>query len=114
VLEVQDLSLDIPDGTGGLATTFRGTTLTPIGPGSDGPTATAQPFAFPPTLLGAGQRSGTLTLRFVAQVAPDPERARAVSLDVSFPGAGQTTRTRTVPAIGLTAHLRLRVTVTTR
>jgi hypothetical protein len=114
VLEVQDLSLDIPDGTGGLAITFRGTTLTPIGPGSDGPTATAQPFAFPATLLGAGQRSGTLTLRFVAQVAPDPERARAVSLDVSFPGAGQITRTRTVPAIGLTAHLRLRVTVTTR
>ena len=114
MLQVQALSLDIPNGTGGLATTFRGTTVTPIGPGSDGPTATAQPFAFPATLLGAGQRSGTLTLRFVAQVAPNPQRTRTVDLAVPFPSSGQTTLTRTVPAIGLTAHLRLRVTVTTR
>jgi hypothetical protein len=114
VLEVQALSLDIPNGTGGLTTTFRGTSLTPIGPGSDGPTATAQPFAFPATLLGAGQRSGTLTLRFVAQIAPDPQRVRTVNLAIPFPGSGQTSLTRDVPAIGLTAHLRLRVTVTTR
>jgi hypothetical protein len=114
VLQVQALNLDIPDGTGGLATTFRGTTFTPIGPESGGPTATAQPFAFPATLLGAGQRSGTLTLRFVAQVAPNPQRTRTVDLAIPFPSSGQTTLTRTVSAIGLTAHLRLRVTVTTR
>jgi hypothetical protein len=114
MLEVQALSLDIPNGTGGLATTFRGTTFTPIGPASDGPTATAQPFAFPATLLGAGQRSGTLTLRFVAQVAPNPQRTRAVNLAIPFPRSGQTTFSRNVPAIGLTAHLRLRLTVTTR
>jgi hypothetical protein len=114
VLEVQALSLDIPNGTGGLATTFRGTTFTPIGPGSGGPTATTQPFAFPATLLGAGQRSCTLTLRFVAQVAPNPQRTRAVNLAIPFPRSGQTTFSRNVPAIGLTAHLRLRLTLTTR
>jgi hypothetical protein len=114
VLEVRALSLDIPNGTGGLATTFRGTTFTPIGPGRGGPTATAQPFAFPASLLAADQRSGTLTLRFVAQVAPNPQRTRTVNLAIPFPGSGQTTLSRNVPAIGLTAHLRLRVTVTTR
>jgi hypothetical protein len=111
-LEVERLTLDIPDGTGGIATTFRGTTITPLGPGLGGPTASAGPYAFPSTLLGAGQRSGTLTLRFVAQVEPGPQRTRAVDLAIPLPGSGQTTLSRDVPAIGLTAHLRLRVTVT--
>jgi hypothetical protein len=114
-LEVQALTLDIPDGTtGGIATTFRGTTFTPLGPGLAGPGASSEPFAFPPTLLGAGQRSGTLTLRFLAQVEPDPQRTRLVDLAIPFPRSGQTTLNRDVTALGLTAHLRLRVTVTVR
>jgi hypothetical protein len=113
VLEVQSLTLDIPSGTGGIATGFRGTTFRPIGPGQPGPTASAQPFAFPSSVLGAGERSGPLALRFFSQLPANPTtRTRVVNLAVSFPRSGQVTRNRDVTALGITAHLRLRVTVT--
>ena len=112
VLEVQSLTLDIPRGTGGIATGFRGTTFRPIGPGQPGPAASAQPYAFPSAVLGAGERSGPLALRFFSQVPPGPARTRVVNLTVSFPRSGQATRSRDLTALGLTAHLRLRVTVT--
>jgi hypothetical protein len=112
VLEVRALTLDIPDGTGGIATGFRGTTLSPLGPGLDGPTATAQPYAFPSSVLGAGERSGPLALRFVHEVQPNPPRTRVVNLTIPFPGSGRSTLNRDVSAVGVTAHLRLRVTVT--
>jgi hypothetical protein len=112
VLEVRALTLDIPEGTGGIATGFRGTTVTPLGPGLAGPTATAEPYAFPSKVLRAGERSGTLVLRFFHQVQPDPPRTRVVNRTVPFPASGQTTLERDVFAIGVTAHLRLQVTVT--
>ena len=112
VLEVQSLTLDVPSGTGGIATGFRGTTYRPIGPGQPGPTASAQPYAFPSSVLGAGERSGLLALRFFAQAPPGPTRTRVVNLTVSFPRSGQVTLNRDVTALGITAHLRLRVTVT--
>ena len=112
VLEVRDLTLEIPSGTGGITAGFRGTTLRPLGPGLAGPTASAEPFAFPSSVLGAGTRSGPLTLRFFHEVPPDPPRSRAVTLTIPFPRQGQVTLERTVTAIGLTAQLRLRVTVT--
>jgi len=113
VLEVQSLTLDIPRGTGGIATGFRGTTYRPIGPGQPGPTASAQPFAFPSTVLGAGERSGPLALRFFSQLPANPTtRTRVVNLAIGFPRSGQATLNRDVTALGLTAHLRLRVTVT--
>jgi hypothetical protein len=111
VVEVRSLALDIPSGTGGIATTFRGTTYTPLGPATAGPTATAQPYAFPAAVLDAGQRSGTLTLRFTSQVPPAPRRTRLASLTVPFPSSGASTLTRDVTAIGVTAHLRVRATV---
>jgi hypothetical protein len=113
VLEVQSLTLDIPRGTGGIATGFRGTTVRPIGPGQPGPTASAQPYAFPATVLGAGERSGPLALRFFSQLpANQTTRTRVVNLTINFPRSGQTTVNRDVTALGITAHLRLRVTVT--
>jgi hypothetical protein len=112
VLEVRELTLDIPNGTGGIATGFRGTTFTPLGPGLSGPQARSEPYAFPSTVLGAGERSSTLALRFFHQVQPSPTRTRVVNLAVSLPRSGQSTLNRNVSAIGLTAHLRLRVTVT--
>ena len=112
VLEVQALTLDIPNGTGGIATGFRGTTFTPLGPGLGGPRASAGPYAFPSSVLGAGERSGPLALRFFHQVQPNPTRTRVVNLTIPFPSSGQSTLNRNVSAIGLTAHLRLRVTVT--
>jgi hypothetical protein len=112
VLEVQELRLDIPSGTGGIATAFRGTTFTPLGPGLAGPQAVAEPYAFPSSVLGAGERSGPLALRFFHQVRPNPTRTRVVNLSVPFPQSGQSALNRNVSAIGLTAHLRLRVTVT--
>ena len=112
VLEVQALTLDIPDGTGGIATSFRGTTFTPLGPGLPGPRASSEPYAFPSTVLGAGERSGPLALRFFHEVQPNPTRTRVANLAVPFPNSGQSTLNRNVSAIGLTAHLRLRVTVT--
>jgi hypothetical protein len=112
VLEVQALSLDIPRGTGGIATGFRGTTYTPLGPATDGPTASSEPYAFPSTALGAGERSSPLALRFFHQVRPDPRRTQVVNLAIPLPRTGGSTLTREVTAIGVTAHLRLRVTVT--
>jgi hypothetical protein len=113
VLEVQSLTLDIPRGTGGIATGFRGTTFRPIPPGQPGPTASAQPYAFPSTVLGAGERSGPLALRFFSQLPANPTtRTRVVNLTISFPRSGQATVNRDVTALGITAHLRLRVTVT--
>jgi hypothetical protein len=112
VLEVRSLTLDIPSGTGGIATGFRGTTFRPIGPGQPGPTASSQPYAFPSSVLGAGERSGPLALRFFSQLPPAATRTRVVNLAVPFPRAGQTTLSRDVTALGITAHLRLRVTVT--
>ena len=112
VLEVLSLTLDIPTGTGGIATGFRGTTFRPIGPGQPGPTASSQPFGFPSTVLGAGERSGPLGLRFFSQLPPAPTRTRVVNLAVGFPRSGQAILNRDVSALGMTAHLRLRVTVT--
>jgi hypothetical protein len=112
VLEVRSLTLDIPDGTGGITTAFRGTSYTPLGPGLSGPTASSEPYAFPSAVLAAGERSGTLALRLFSQVPPDPARTQVVNLTVPFPSAGQLTVTRTATAVGVTAHLRLRVTVT--
>ena len=112
VLEVQALSLDIPDGTGGIATGFRGTTYTPLAPSTRGPTASAPAYAFPAKVLTAGESSSPLALRFFHQVPPNPLQARVVSLAIPLPRSGGTTLARDVTAIGVTAHLRLRVTVT--
>jgi hypothetical protein len=111
-LAVRSLTLDIPRGAGGIATGFRGTTLVPLGPATDGPTASAEPYAFPSTVLRAGERSSPLALRLFHQVPPDPRRSRVVSLAVPFPRSGGSTLSRDVSAIGVTAHLQLRVTVT--
>jgi hypothetical protein len=112
VLEVRTLTLDIPAGNGGIATGFRGTTFTPLGPGLSGPTASSEPFSFPSKVLGAGERSSPLALRFFHTVPPNPPRTRVVNLTVPFPRSGQTSLSRDVSAIGVTAHLQLRVTVT--
>jgi hypothetical protein len=112
VLEVRDLTLDIPDGTGGITTRFRGTSLTPLGLGLAGPTASSEPFAFPSSVLGAGASSGPLTLRLLHDVPPDLQRARQVTLTIPFPRSGRITLGRDVSGAGITAHLRLRVTVT--
>jgi hypothetical protein len=112
VLEVRDLTLDIPDGTGGIITRFRGPSFTPLGPGLVGPTASSEPFAFPSSVLGAGASSSPLTLRLSHEAPPDPPRTRLVNLTIPFPRSGQTTLSRVVSGAGLTAHLRLRVTVT--
>ena len=112
VLEVQELTLDIPNGTGGIATTFRGAVVTPLGPGLRGPQARAQPYAFPSAVLNAGERPGPLSLRFFHTVQPNPPRTQVVTLGIPSGQPGQTTLNRDVAAIGLTAHLRLRLTVT--
>jgi len=112
VLEVRVLTLDIGPGTGGIATGFRGTTFTPLGPGLSGPTASSEPFGFPTKVLDAGERSGILALRFFHTVPPNPPRTRVVNLTVPFPRSGQAGLSRDVTAVGVTAHLQLRVTVT--
>ena len=112
VLEVRNLTLDIPDGTGGITTRFRGTSLTPLGLGLAGPTASSEPFAFPSSVLGAGASSGPLTVRLLHDVPPDLQRARQVTLTIPFPRSGRITLGRDVSGAGITAHLRLRVTVT--
>jgi hypothetical protein len=112
VLQVRDLTLDIPDGTGGISTRFRGTTFTPLGPGLPGPTASSEPFGYPESVLGAGTGSGPLTLRLIHDLPPEPTRTERIDLTIPFPPSGQTTLSRTVSGAGITAHLRLRVTVT--
>jgi len=113
VLEVRSLQLDIPNGTAGIATGFLGTTYTPLGPGLRGPTAAAEPYAFPSVALVAGASGSPLALRFFHQVKPNPQRTRLVNLPISYPGPGTgTTLNRDVTAIGITAHLTLRLTVT--
>jgi len=112
VLEVRDLTLDIPDGTGGITTRFRGTSLTPLGLGLAGPTASSEPFAFPSSVLGAGASSGPLTLRLLHDVPPDLQRARQVTLTIPFPRSGRIILGRDVYGAGIASHLRLRVTVT--
>jgi hypothetical protein len=112
LLEVRSLRLDIQSGTAGIATGFLGTTVTPLGPGVRGPTATAQPYSFPPVAVAAGVTGSPLALRFFHQVPPDPQRTRVVNLAITYPRAGTSTfLTRDVTAIGVTVHLRLRLTV---
>jgi hypothetical protein len=112
VLEVRDLTLDIPDGTGGIATRFRGTTFAPFGPGVAGPTVASEPFAFPSSVLGAGSSSGPLAVRLFSDVPPGPTQTRRVELTIPFPRSGQVSLSRDVFGAGIAAHLRLRVTVT--
>ena len=113
VLEVRSLRLDIPNGTAGIATGFLGTTYTPLGPGLRGPTAAAEPYAFPSAALAAGATGSPLALRFFHQVQPNPQRTRVVNLAITYPNPGTSTiLTRDVTAIGITVHLRLRLTVT--
>jgi hypothetical protein len=112
VLKVRDLTLDIPEGTGGITTRFRGVSFTPLGPGLTGPTASSEPFAFPPSVLGAWASSGPLTLRLSHEVPPAPPRTRTATLTIPFPRSGQATLSRQMTGAGITAHLRLRVTVT--
>jgi len=112
VLEVRSLQLDIPNGTAGVATSFLGTGYT-FGPGLRGPTATAEPYAFPSVALAAGATGAPLELRIFHQVQPNPQRTRVVNLAITYPRAGTSTfLTRDVTAIGVTVHLRLRLTVT--
>jgi hypothetical protein len=113
VLEVRSLQLDIPNGTAGIATGFLGTTVTPLGPGRRGPTAAAEPYSFPAVTVAAGTTGSPLALRFFHQVQPNPQRTRVVNVAMSYPSPG-TSRllTRDVTAIGVTVHLRLRLTVT--
>jgi hypothetical protein len=112
VLEVRDLTLHISEGTGGISTRFRGTSFTPLGPGLAGPTASSEPFAFPSSVLSAGASSGPLTLRLIHDLPADPTQVRRVDLTIPFPRSGQLTLTRTVFGAGISAQLRLRVTVT--
>jgi hypothetical protein len=113
LLEVRSLQLDIPNGTAGIATGFLGTTYNPLGPGLRGPTATSEPYAFPSVAVAAGATGSPLALQFFHQVQPNPQRTRVVNLAITYPNAGTTTTlTRDVTAIGVTVHLRLRVTVT--
>jgi hypothetical protein len=112
VLEVRSLQLDIPNGTAGIATGFLGTTITPLGPGVPGPTATAQPYSFPSVAVAAGVTGSPLALRFFHQVQPNPQRTRVVNLAIIYPRPGTTLLTRDVTAIGVTVHLELRLTVT--
>jgi hypothetical protein len=113
VLEVRSLQLDIPNGTAGIATGFLGTTYTPLGPGLRGPTAAAEPYAFPSAALAAGVTGSPLALRFFHRVQPNPQRTRVVNLAITYPNPGTSTiLTRDVTAIGITVHLRLRLTVT--
>jgi len=113
VLEVRSLQLDIPNGTAGIATGFLGTTYTPLGPGLRGPTAASEPYAFPSVALAAGATGSPLALRFFHQVQPNPQRTRVVNLAITYPSPGTSTiLTRDVTAIGITVHLRLRLTVT--
>jgi hypothetical protein len=113
VLEVRSLQLDIPNGTAGIATGFLGTTVTPLGPGLRGPTAAAEPYSFPAVAVAAGSTGSPLALRFFHQVQPNPQRTRVVNLAISYPSPGTSTiLTRDITAIGVTVHLRLRVTVT--
>jgi hypothetical protein len=112
VLEVRSLQLDIPNGTAGVATSFLGTGYT-FGPGLRGPTAVAEPYTFPSAALAAGATGAPLELRFFHQVPPNPQRTRVVNLAITYPRAGTSTfLTRDVTAIGVTVHLRLRLTVT--
>jgi hypothetical protein len=112
VLEVRSLSLDFPSGTAGISTGFFGVTYTPLGPGLTGPTASAEPYAFPSVGLEVGDSGAPLVLRFYHQVPPDAQRTRVVEVAVPFPGPGRSaTVNRDVTAIGVTAHLGLRVTV---
>ena len=101
------------NGTAGIATGFLGTTYTPLGPGVPGPTAAAEPYAFPSAALAAGATGSPLALRFFHQVQPNPQRTRVVNLAITYPNPGTSTiLTRDVTAIGITVHLRLRLTVT--
>jgi hypothetical protein len=53
-----------------------------------------------------------VALRFFHQVPPNPQRTRVVDLTIPLPSSGQATVSRDATAIGVTAHLQLRVTVT--
>jgi hypothetical protein len=113
VLEVRSLRLDIPNGTAGIATGFLGTTVTPLGPGLPGPTAAAEPYSFPAVAVAAGATGSPLALRFFHQPPNKPQRTQVVNLAITYPNPGTSTiLTRDVTAIGVTVHLRLRLTVT--
>lgn len=113
VLEVRALRLDFAAGTAGIATGFLGTTYSPLGPGLAGPSASSEPFAFPPVALAVGASGSPLALRFFHEVPPNPQRTRVVDVAIPYPSPGTAvTLTRTVTAIGVTARLTLRVRVT--
>ena len=111
-LRVASLTLDITGGTGGVSTSFLGTTYT-FGPGLAGPTAAAQPYAFPAKPLTIGTDSAPLALQFFHKPPSSPLRTGQTSVGVDFPEPGRTiTLRRDASAVGVTAHLQLRVTVT--
>ena len=113
VLEVRSLRLNFQNGTAGIATGFLGTTVTPLGPGVAGPTATAEPYSFPAVAVAAGTTGSPLALRFFHRPPNGQQQTRVVNLAVTYPSPGTSTvLTRDVTAIGVTAHLRLRLTVT--
>jgi len=105
LLSVTSLQLDIPAGTtGGVSTGFLGTTYT-FGPGLAGPVAAAQPYAFPSKPLTIGVDSAPLALELY-----NGTRTGTARVAVDFPEPGRTvTLTRTVTAVGITAHLQLKV-----
>jgi hypothetical protein len=115
VLAVAALRLDIPAGdTGGATTGFLGTTYT-FGPGLAGPVAAAEPYAYPATPLDPGTGAAPFTLRLLHKPALPPgsrQQSGTTTLSVGLPAPGRSvTLYRTVTAVGITAHLKLKVTV---
>ena len=75
--------LDIPNGTGGIATGFRGTTFTPSGRASTGPRPPPSRTRSPPAC--SGPRSARWPSGFFHEVQPNPPRTRVVNLAIPFP-----------------------------
>jgi hypothetical protein len=75
--------------------------------------AASEAFSFPSVALAAGAGGSPLALRFIHEVPPQPQRTRVVNVPISYPRPGTSvTLNRDVTAIGITAHLTLRVRVT--
>jgi hypothetical protein len=111
-LRVTSLTLDIPNGTAGVTTTFLGASLTPLGPGLAGPTASSEPYAFPATAVSADADAATLDVQLSHQAPPGRLRTATVQVPVDFPEPGRSVAlTRDATRVGLTVHLALQVTV---
>jgi hypothetical protein len=115
VLDVTGVALRFPArDKAGLVTSFLGTSLTAIRPGTAGPAASARRYRFPARTVPPGTTSAAVDLKITHHPAGGFDQTATATVLVPLPGKGSETIAYTADVTGVQVTLELRVTTILR